>query len=280
MPRKWFASPLTSDRPTLTNPSVQIPPERMTPRWLLAALAGFSCAPQPNQAESGGIVVLAASSLTESLQQTATKWTAAGNPKVTFSFDASSRLAKQIEAGSPADLYFSADTDWMDYLDSKGLIDPSTRANLVGNTLVAIVQRDSTLHVKTVADLSQVEIRHLGLAGENVPAGRYARQALMSVAVLDALKPRIVSGESVRTVLSWTANGETEAAVVYATDARVESKVKVAFTFPTGSHPPIVYPVAVLTGTTNATAAGDFLAFCKGPEGLAIFTTAGFTALP
>lgn len=256
----------------------------MTRRSLLAALfaagAALSLTSRPAAADEPAVVVLAASSLTESLQKAAIAWTAKGHPKVTFSFDASSKLAKQVEAGAPADAFFSADSDWMDFLDGKGLISRSTRVNLLGNALVAVLPASSSLPVASVADLARAEIKHLALAGENVPAGRYGRAALASLGAWDAVKERVVSGDNVRTVLGWVATGEAEAGIVYATDAKVEPKVRVALTFPPTSYPTIVYPAAVLTSATHAKDAADFLTYCKSAEGMAVFTAAGFTAAP
>lgn len=253
----------------------------MTRRSLLATLAlvlsGLALAPRPAAAEDPAIVVLGASSLTETLQKVATAWTAKGNPKVTLSFDASSRLAKQVEAGAPVDAFFSADLEWMDYLDGKGLIDEATRVNLLGNTLVAVVPASSTASVASAADLAKPEVKRLALGGENVPVGKYARAALLGLGTWDRVKDRVVNGDNVRTVLGWVAGGEAEAGVVYATDARVEPMVKVAFTFPATSHPAILYPAAVTKGAPHAKEAARFLAFCGSAEGLAVFTAAGFT---
>ena len=226
------------------------------------------------------ITVLAAASLTESLQAVGAKWTAAGHPTVTFNFDASSRLAKQIEAASPADLFFSADTDWMDYLDQRGLIDKPTRANLLGNALVVVVPVASTSTFGSVKHLSRPEVKHLALAAETVPAGKYARAALTSAGAWDAVKDRVVNGENVRTVLGWVAGNEAEVGFVYATDAKVEPKVKVAFVVPATSYPPIVYPAAVVRNATHAKEANEFLAYCRSAEGMAVFLAAGFTPPP
>ena len=166
----------------------------MNRRTFLTAAAGAAFA-RPAAADDTALVVLAASSLTEALQRAGEAWTALGNPRVTFSFDASSRLAKQIEAGAPADLFFAADRDWMDFLDAKGLIDPATRRNLVGNGLVVITRASSAVPIATVADLAKPELHHVALAGENVPAGKYARAALVSLGVWDGIKERVVSGE-------------------------------------------------------------------------------------
>lgn len=230
----------------------------------------LACSSEPEP-----VVVLAASSLTDVLPTVAEHWTAAGHPPVTFSFDASSRLARQVESGAPADLFFSADTDWMDHL--AGRIDPATRVDLLGNTLVAVVPVASD-SIRSPADLATVH--HLGLAGENVPAGKYARAALSALGTMETVQGRIVSGDNVRTVLGWVASGEAEAGIVYATDARVEPRVKVAFTFPAGSHPAIVYPAAVVAGARHAREAGEFLEYCRGAEAMEVFAAAGFTAPP
>lgn len=234
---------------------------------------------RPAVAAPAPLVVLAASSLTETLQQVGAAWTAQGHPAVTFSFDASSRLAKQVEAGAPADAFFSADTEWMDYLAQRGRIDPATRVDLVGNELVVVVPAGGPA-VASAAELARPEVRHLALAGENVPAGRYARAALASLGVWEAVQARVVSGDNVRTVLGWVASGEADAGVVYATDVRVAPTARVAFRFPPSSHPHIVYPAAVVMGAAHAADAADFLAYCRSPAGMAVFTAAGFQAVP
>ena len=226
------------------------------------------------------IVVLAASSLTESLQKVADAWTAQGHPAVSLSFDASSKLARQIEAGAPVDAFFSADAAWMDELAGKGLVTASTRVNLLGNTLVTVVPVAGRLSILTAADLTRPELLHLALAGESVPAGKYGRAALTNLGVWSGVEARVVNGDNVRAVLAWVAAGEADAGIVYATDARVEPRVRVAFTFPTTSHPAIVYPAAVVTGGAHAEDAKAFLTYCASPEGMAVFTAAGFTPAP
>ena len=256
----------------------------LTRRALLASVpaAGLlAFASEPHAASPPApITVLAASSLTESLQKVAAAWTAKGHPAVTLSFDASSRLAKQIEAGAPVDAFFSADNDWMDYLDTRGLIDRPTRVDLLGNTLVAVVPVGSGLVLDDAAGLGQSGVQHLALAGESVPAGKYARAALSSLGGWDALEDRVVRGDNVRTVLGWVASGEAEAGVVYATDARVEPRVQVAFTFPRASYPPIVYAATVVAGAVHAKEAAAFLVYCRSAEGMAVFAAAGFTPPP
>ena len=226
------------------------------------------------------IVVLAASSLQETLPVVAAAWTARGHPPVIFRFDASSRLARQIDAGAPSDVFISADRDWMDVLERAGRLAAGTRRDLVGNTLVAVVPAGSGLTLASPSDLARPEVARLGLAGENVPAGKYGRAALRALGVGDAVQGRIVNGDTVRTVLKWVATEEVSAGIVYATDARVEPRVKVVFPFPAGSHPAIVYPMAVVKDAAHARDAASFLEACRSPEGRAVFLAAGFTAAP
>ena len=258
----------------------------MKQRWFLALLAVVTTIALAlgsrvvEAADPDPIVVLAASSLQETLPVVAAAWTAKGHPPVTFHFDASSRLAKQIEAGAPADVFISADRDWMDVLERAGRLAAGTRQDLVGNTLVAVVPAASGLTLASPGDFARPEVARLGLAGENVPAGKYGRAALRSIGVGDAVQGRIVNGDTVRTVLKWVATGEVSAGIVYATDARVEPRVRVVFRFAAGSHPAIVYPMAVLKDSVHAREAGSFLAACRSPEGMAVFLAAGFTAAP
>ncbi|GDX81855.1 molybdate ABC transporter substrate-binding protein [Deltaproteobacteria bacterium] len=249
---------------------------------LATALAGSAIAFARPAAtpDEDRLQVLAASSLTDVLPKLATAWTAHGNHTVNLSFDATSRLAQQIESGAPADVFVAADVDWMDDLAEARLVDEATVVNLAGNTLVAVVPRTSELTVANPAQLDQPGIQHLALAGENVPAGKYARSALANAGAWSALAPRVVNGDTVRSVLRWVATGEAEAGVVYGTDARVEPRVKVAFSFAPGTYPPIVYPAAVVTAATHPKDAAAFLRFCQGAEARAILAEAGFTPPP
>lgn len=257
----------------------------MTPRrhLLLAALAALAILPWAGaraEAPAAPLTVLAAASLTESLQSVGAAWTAKGNGPVTFSFDATSRLAKQIEGGVPADVFVSADLAWMDHLETRGLLAPGTRTVIAGNALVAVVGRGAAFAPTRASDLAAPAVKRLALAGENVPAGRYARAALVSQGAWDAVRDRVVVGDDVRGTLTWVAAGEADAGVVYATDARIEPRVRVAFTFPSAAHPPIVYPAAALAGSRHGADAARFVAFCRSPEARAIFAAAGFTPPP
>jgi molybdate transport system substrate-binding protein len=226
------------------------------------------------------LTVLAASSLTESLQSVGAAWHAGGNGVVTFSFDATSKMAKQVDAGAPADAFFSADPEWMDYLDRRGRLAPGSRVTLLGNELVAVVGVEAAFVPGSASDLAHPSVEHLALAGENVPAGRYGRAALANLGVWESVAGRVVSGDNVRTTLGWVAGGEAEVGVVYATDARVEPGVKIAFTFPASSHPTIAYEAAALAGSTRADDAQRFLSFCRSAEARALFAAAGFLPAP
>lgn len=234
-------------------------------------------------------VVLAAASLQESLEAAAKAWAAKGHARPVLSFAASSALARQIEAGAPADLFISADEEWMDTLANKGLIRADTRATMLGNSLVLIAPATSgaTSRAASRLALDPVPGFPLGRALGNgrlaladpagVPAGRYARQALERLKVWDKVKDRIAAGDNVRAALGLVAQGEAPLGIVYATDARAEPKVRVVATFPAASHVAITYPVAVLKAARSPDA-GAFRAFLLSPEGQAVFRRYGFTA--
>jgi molybdate transport system substrate-binding protein len=249
----------------------------VTRRFLWSAVVGLVAAlvllgAGPTDPVSRPVTVFAASSLTESLQAVATAWEARGGGAVTFSFDASSRLAKQIEAGAPADVFVSADRTWVDWLETRVRVE--RRYDLLGNTLIAVVRLTAPAPTRP-ADLAAPAVQRLALAGENVPAGAYARAALQATGTWDSVKDRVVSGDNVRTALGWVATGEADVGIVYRTDAKVEPRVKEAFAFPAGTHPPIVY-----TGASLEPDGAAFLDFCAGAEAGAIFAAAGFTRAP
>ncbi len=228
-------------------------------------------------AKDAPLKIYAAASLSNALSEIANVYHVS---KFVFNFDASSRLARQIESGAPADLYFSADTEWMDYLAQKDKILKATRVELVSNKMVLIVAGDSTRTPELPKDLNDEFYKHIALAGESVPAGKFARAALKSEGVLtESFAKRIVSADNVRVALSWVAAHEAEAGAVYATDALVEPKVKVAFAFKEGTYPKIIYPAAVVSSSTQSKAAEKFLKFCQSKKAQEIFTRAGFDIL-
>jgi molybdate transport system substrate-binding protein len=244
--------------------------------WLLFAACGGAPAPEPPSAgppQPPTLTVLAASSLTDALPKVGEGFDGA---KLRYSFDGSSRLAAQVQAGVDADVVIFADEPSMDAISA--MILPDSRVNLLGNTLVVAVPDDAGWAPATVTELADPRLKHLALAGENVPAGRYAREALGHAGILDALSPRIVSGDNVRTTLAWVTRGEADAGIVYATDVRAAPGARVAFTIDAASHPPIRYPAAALKTSTHGDAARAFLAFCQEDGAQAVFAEAGFSA--
>ena len=163
----------------------------------------------------------------------------------------------------------------MDYLEARALIDRSTRGDLVGNRLVVVVPAANPLVLAAPADLARVT--HLALGGENVPVGKYARTALDRSGAWSAVRDHVVTGDDARSVLAWVATGQADAGVVYATDARIEPRVRVAYTFPAELHAPIVYPGAVVSSSARSSEARSFLEYCRG-EGRRLLLDAGFVA--
>jgi molybdate transport system substrate-binding protein len=228
------------------------------------------------------VTVFAAASLKDALEDAAKTFTASTGAPVRFSFAASSTLAKQIEQGAPADVFASADLDWMDYLAQRKLIQPDTRINLLGNRLVVVAA--------TVSPLKELKLDVASLraalgdgrltTGEvtSVPVGKYAKTALEKLGLWDAVQPRLAMTESVRAALALVARGEAPLGIVYATDAAAEPKVKIVATFPPDSHPPIIYPFAV-AADAKSDKAKQFLDFLKGPEARRAFEAQGFSMI-
>ena len=246
----------------------------------LFALVALSFVLMPAVADDAPLV-FAASSLTDVLGTIAKDYEADTGKKVTFSFAASSVLARQIEAGSPAAMFISADKDWMDYVSDKGLIKSDTRKNLVGNELVLIAPAGSTAAVTIAPDMPLLDALGGGRLAigdpDSVPAGKYARAALTSLHVWGSVVDHLALAENVRVALAYVARGEAPYGIVYTTDALSQPKVRIVGTFPSDTHLPIVYPVA-LTKTAGANAAA-FEAYLSGDKAKARFLAAGFTAL-
>ena len=242
---------------------------------LIAALLGAV------PAHAAGVTVFAAASLTNALQEVGGAYKQDSGRDVAFSFASSSALARQIEASSGADIFISADIDWMDYLDKKGLIAPGTRVDLLGNALVLIAPADSKtqLSIKPHFDLAgALGGGRLSLADPaSVPAGKYAKAALTFLGVWDQVSTAVVPAENVRVALAYVARGEAPLGVVYATDAKIEPKVRIVDAFPAGSYPPIVYPAALTRDARPQARA--FLDYLSGPRARAIFVRDGFLVL-
>jgi molybdate transport system substrate-binding protein len=248
---------------------------------ILSLFAVLAAAPRLATAEDT-VTVFAAASLKNALDDVDAAFTKATGVKVTASYAASSALAKQIEAGAPADIFISADLSWMDYVAGKNLIKADSRYNLLGNKLVLIAGQDSKLSGVTIApgfDIAKlVGDGRIAVADvKAVPAGHYAKAALEKLGSWAAAEPKLAQAENVRATLAFVARGETPIGIVYETDAKVEPKVKIVGTFPDGSYPPVTYPAAA---TANAKAdAVKYLQFLRGNEAKAVFEKYGFSFL-
>ena len=236
----------------------------------------------PAAAPDKVLTVFAAASMKNALDEASAAYTAKSGVEVVASYAASSALAKQLEQGAPADIFISADTDWMDYSSSRKTITDSTRVNLLGNKIVLIAPKDSKSENVSIGqgfDLAK-------LAGDGkiatgdvkaVPAGKYAKAALEKLGAWQAAEPKFAMAERVRAALALVARGEAVLGIVYETDAKVEPGVKIIGTFPADSHPAIVYPIAATT--VAKTGAGSYLAFLRSETAKAIFEKYGFTFL-
>ena len=229
-------------------------------------------------AHAADVTVFAAASLTEVLQRIGTAYTRKSGETVVFSFAGTATLARQIEAGARADVFISADAEWMDDLVARGYVEPESRRDVFATRLVLIAPADA----KTALSISRKFplAASLGTNGrlsladpQSVPAGRYAKAALTSLGVWDAVATRIAVSDNVRTALSFVARGEAPLGIVYETDARVEPRVKVLGVFPADSHPPVHYPVAIVKGGKGT----GFLKFLSSAEARAIAIESGFT---
>ena len=227
-----------------------------------------------------GLNVFAAASLSDALKEVSALYEKEGGPKVSFNFAASSLLARQIEEGAPADLFFSADEAKMDALEKKNLIAPGTRVSLLSNALAIVVRKESALALSSPRDLAGPAVEKLALAEtETVPAGIYARQYLTGLGLWEQVAPKVVPTENVRAALAAVESGNTDAGIVYVTDAMISKKVRVAFTVPRKEGPKISYPVAVVRESAQAGTAKKFLKFLRAKKSLAIFERYGFIIL-
>lgn len=244
----------------------------VTVSWAVAAW-GQSRGGERQPEASTPVLVLGASSLTDVLPVVGASYEAAGGGRLRYSFDATSRLAVQVEAGAPADVLVSADEEWMVWLADRGLLRGSP-VTIARNDLVVVVPAERDGSIRAAADL--VGAGRVAVGGENVPAGRYARQALAAAGVWDEVSDRVVTAGSVRGVLEWVARGEVDAGIVYRTDASAEPSVALAFAFPPGASPSVTYQAAVLASSPSAAAAGDFLTYLSAPSARGILRAAGF----
>lgn len=248
----------------------------MTSRLAIAAVLGGGMA-LPAMAED--VVVFAAASLKTALDGVAADFEAATGHEVTVSYAGSNALAKQIIDGAPADIFLSAAVNWMDEVEKEGLVVPGTRADLLGNRLVLIAHGKGVAEVEIAPGLDlagMLDDGRLSMAMvDAVPAGQYGKAALESLGIWSEVEGAVAQSENVRAALSLVAAGEAPFGIVYASDAAAEDNVTVVGTFPEESHPPIVYPVALLAGAADA-ADRAFLKALSGDAARARFLAEGF----
>jgi molybdate transport system substrate-binding protein len=246
--------------------------------------AFLACSAIPVQAKD--VVVFAAASLKNALDDAVAVWKQETGKAVTISYAASNALAKQIEAGAPADIFFSADLDWMDYAASKNLIRSETRTNLLGNSLVLIAPKDENVQVSLQPGLDLASVLGKGRLAmgqvEAVPAGKYGKVALEKLGAWDGVKDKIAQADNVRAALLLVSRGEAPLGIVYKTDAVSDPNVKIVATFPEGTHPPIVYPVAILLSSpimksSRNEDAAALLDFLRSERAKPVFEQQGFT---
>ena len=230
-------------------------------------------------AMAADVTVFAAASLKEALDEQARQFEATTGNKVIISYGASSALAKQVDAGAPADTFISADLDWMDHVDQRGLLMPNTRVNLLRNTLVLIAPASSkaTLRIgPRFALAAELGREKLAMANpDSVPAGKYGRSALERLGVWGSVEKQVARAENVRAALALVSRGEAPFGIVYSTDALSDKGVKIVDTFPPGSYPPIVYPAALLA-SGKSPAAMPLLDYLRSVAARSIWEKYGF----
>lgn len=249
-------------------------------KLLITALLGLIVSVSATTAWSAEVLVSAAASLTDVLKEIGRVYQVSGRDKLRFNFGSSSELARQIEEGAPADIFFSADLAKMDLLDKKGRIDTGSRRNLLANQLVLVVPTDSKLAVGSPKDLLRAAVARIALAQpEAVPAGVYAKKYLESEGLWGGLAAKIVPVLDVRATLAAVESGNVDAGFIYKTDAAISRKVKVVYEVPMDKGPKIIYPVALVKDSRVKEAARDVLQFLRGKAAKMIFEKYGFVVL-
>jgi molybdate transport system substrate-binding protein len=256
-------------------------------RWMIGALAGgvgliaAQLTVPLAAAQNGDLVVFAAASLKNSLDRINDAWQKESGKQAKISYAASSALAKQIELDAPAQMFISADLDWMDYIARKNLIKPESRANLLGNRIVLVASKDKAeaVEIRPGFDLARVlGGGRLAMANvDTVPAGKYGKAALETLGVWANVSDKVAQAENVRAALLLVSRGEAPAGIVYRTDAAADPNVKIIGSFPESSHPPIIYPVA-LTNKAGPDASA-LLAYIRGANARPLFEAQGFTVI-
>ena len=248
----------------------------------LALSLAFGLPAPPAAAQGSDLIVFAAASLKNALDAINAQWQKETGKAAKISYAASSALAKQIEQGAPAQMFISADLDWMDYAAQKSLIKADTRSDLLGNRIVLIAPKDraAKVEIKPGFDLA-------GILGEGrlsmanvdaVPAGKYGKAALEKLGAWEKVAGKVAQAENVRAALLLVSRGEAPAGIVYQTDAAADRAVTIIGTFPEDAHPPIIYPIALTASATHPDAAA-FLAYLKSAKAKPLFEAQGFTVL-
>lgn len=254
---------------------------KLARRALLAILACLAL-PAAAQAQGRGPMVLAAASLQEAMTDAANAWAAQRHARPVLSFAGSPALARQIEAGAPADLFVSADEDWMNHVAAKGMLRSGTRSPFLSNRLVLIAPASSQSRLRIGRNFPLAQALGSGRLAmadpASVPAGRYGRAALTSLGVWPGVSTKVAIAENVRAALTLVERGEAPFGIVYATDAMASNRVRIVDTFPPASHPRITYPLATLRASTHPEAEG-FRRFLLSPQGKAVFARRGFIPL-
>ena len=257
-------------------PFIRLAAAAFSAMWL-----GIAAIPLPARAAEN-VIIFAAASLKNALDNADAAWTAQTGKKVVVSYAASSALAKQLESGAPADVFVSADTDWMDYVAKKNLTKPDTRVNLLGNQIVLVTAKDQAKPVDIKQGLDLATLLGDGRLAmgqvDTVPAGKYGKAALEKLGIWPSVEKKVAGAESVRAALALVSRGEAPYGIVYQTDAASDPGVAIVGTFPADSHPPIIYPAAITTDSKNpdTTAYFDFL---KSAKAAPFFEHEGFTII-
>jgi molybdate transport system substrate-binding protein len=259
-----------------------IPTRRQLIGFAAALVLASGLAPHAANAQSNDLVVFAAASLKNALDDINAQWQKDTGKKAAISYAASSALAKQIEAAAPADMFISADLDWMDYLQQRKLIKNETRSNLLGNRIVLIAEKTSKVSTTIAPGFNLAGLLgsgRLAMADVNaVPAGKYGKASLEALGVWASVQSKIAQAENVRATLLLVSRGEAPLGIVYQTDAAADPNVRIVGAFPEDTHPKIIYPVALTASTKNPDAAG-FLAYVKSAKAKPLFEKQGFTVL-
>jgi len=247
-----------------------------------AALALLAALPAPGIAQTRDVLVFAAASLKDALDEVNAQYRQQRGRGAAISYAASSALARQIEAGAPADIFISADLDWMDYLAQRNLIRPATRSNLLGNRIVLVAPASSTANLTIAPGFPLAQLlgqSRLAMADTTaVPAGRYGKAALEALGVWGSVENRLAQAENVRAALLLVSRGEAAFGIVYQTDAAADRNVRVVGTFPESTHPPIIYPIALVAGSADPDAQA-FLDYIRSPAARPLFERQGFSIL-